>query len=203
MSYDNGQQRGQSADEPMRTRGSVPPPQFPAYQPQPPKKKHTVRNVFLGIGGGFVALIVIGAVASGGKNTSTSTATSSTTGAAPGAAPAAAPATSAAAAPTAQAVPAKTVVLKLSGSGTKNTKTFTTGADWSIAYTFDCSSFGSQGNFQVMVYTDGQIADAPVNALSANGNDTTYEHSAAGSHYLEVNSECSWTVTVTDGDGGQ
>lgn len=104
--------------------------------------------------------------------------------------------------PATSAAPAKTVVLKLSGSGIKTTKTFTTGDDWSIAYTFNCVSFGMKGNFQVYVYTGGQMADVPVNALAEKGSDVTYEHESSGSHYLEVNSECSWTVTVTDGDNG-
>jgi hypothetical protein len=45
----------------------------PGWQPQPPRKrKHTLRNVLLGIGGAFVLIIVIAAVAGGGNNTSAS-----------------------------------------------------------------------------------------------------------------------------------
>lgn len=49
----------------------------PYQAPQPPKKSHKVRNVLLGIVGGFIALIVIAAVASGGKTPTTSTTASS------------------------------------------------------------------------------------------------------------------------------
>jgi hypothetical protein len=105
--------------------------------------------------------------------------------------------------PSSAPAPSKQVVLTIHGNGIKTTKTFSTGDDWSITYSFDCSSFGSQGNFQVYVYSDGSLSDAPVNELSDKGGDTTYEHGAGGTHYLEINSECSWTVTVTDGDTGQ
>ncbi|MBS2965266.1 hypothetical protein KGA66_19610 [Actinocrinis puniceicyclus] len=188
--------------------------------PQPPRKKRRA----LRIGGlgcfGLIALLIIGGIASlvgGVKNappitalpadTSTATAagTTATATAATGAtdtstSPAAAASTSAPAAPVA---PAKHVALTVKGEGTKTTKTFSTGDDWSIAYTFNCASFGSQGNFQIYTYTDGSLSDTPVNALDEKGSDTTYEHGDSGTHYLEINSECSWTVTVTDGDSGQ
>ncbi|WP_405944740.1 hypothetical protein [Streptomyces sp. NBC_00932] len=47
----------------------------PGYQapPQPPKK-HTVRNVFIGIGGVFVALIVVGVAVGGGSDKKSDTA---------------------------------------------------------------------------------------------------------------------------------
>jgi hypothetical protein len=44
-----------------------PPPGWQQYPAQPPKKRHTVRNVILGVVGGFVLIIVIAAVASAGN----------------------------------------------------------------------------------------------------------------------------------------
>jgi hypothetical protein len=41
-----------------------------------------------------------------------------------------------------------------------------------------------------------------LNALAVSGTATIYEHGEAGSHALEVNSECAWTLTVTNGDSG-
>lgn len=207
MSFDNDQWQQPPADEPpMRQRSQqpqqsypyapVPPQQFAPYQSAQPKRRHRGRNITLGAVGGLIAVIIIGAVASGGKSAGTPAA-AVTTAATPSTHAAAAPA--ATAAQTAQAAPVEKVVLQLTGSSSKTTQSFTTGNDWSIKYSFDCSSFGDSGNFQVYVYTDDDLSDVPVNALAAKGSDTTYEHGSAGSHYLEMNSECSWTVTVTDG----
>lgn len=98
------------------------------------------------------------------------------------------------------AAAAKKVVLHQAGNGIKNTPSFTTGADWSVSYTFNCAAFGDKGNFSI---TDGaQLAAVLVSALDTKGADTTYQHDDAGKHYLEIDSECSWSVTVTDGDDG-
>lgn len=191
-------------------------PQQPAYvyqqQPnqQPKKSKAKLAGLgCLGVVAGFIVIGVIGAVASGGKSTGAASSSSSTT-AAPAATEAAttqdvATTQAAVAAPTTQAAPATTVVLQKTGSGTNKTKTFTISNDnWSIKYSFDCSSLGSSGNFQVYVYDgSGSLVDLPVNALADNGKDTTYETTGPGSYSLEINSECSWKVTVTDGDSGQ
>ena len=56
--------------------------------PQPPKKKHTVRNVFLILAGVFVLLIIIGVAVGGGGSKNTPTAASSPAGSAKAAAPA-------------------------------------------------------------------------------------------------------------------
>lgn len=106
-------------------------------------------------------------------------------------APTAAPTTAAAAA----AAPA--TVLHVSGNGIKNTTRFTTGDNWTINYTYDCTkTFGGTGNFQVYVdYPDGDI---PVNELGAKGHDSSTE-TGAGVHSLKVVSECPWTLTVVNG----
>lgn len=171
--------------------------------PLPPKKKRSK----LKLGGiGCLGLIVLLAIAgiAGGTNSAAPTAVAQPADATQaGTTAPAAPAPPAGAAPVTTAAPAQSVVLKVSGSGTKTTKTFTTGDDWSIKYTYDCSNFGTEGNFQIYVYDNGDPSDTPVNELSKKGGDVTYEHGASGTHYLEMNSECDWTVTVTDGDTGQ
>ncbi len=124
--------------------------------------------------------------------------------------------TQAAVAPTKQAAPVKTVsaptpapapapvphvqqvLLQVSGSGTKSTQTFTAPSSWTLDYSYDCSSYGYKGNFQIMTYTaDGNMdfSNTPVNQLGKSGSDTEYYHSG-GQLYLEINSECSWTVTA-------
>lgn len=200
------QQPGQQqyGDQQQQSYQGQPGPQ-PGWQQQapagpPPKKKSKLGIGCLSIVGGVVLVVIIAAaVGSGDKSDDTGSNTAAAAAATQAAGGnAAAVATTQAPA----AVPAKTVVLKVSGSGIKNTKSFTTGDDWSIKYSFNCSDFGSQGNFQVYVYTDDQLSDTPVNALAEKGSDTTYEHGDSGTQYLEVNSECSWSLTVTDGDGG-
>ena len=91
-----------------------------------------------------------------------------------------------------------TILLQVSGSGTKSTQTFSAPTNWTLEYTYDCTSFsGGTGNFQVFIQkaAGGYSALTPVNQLGASGSDTEYYHSG-GQLYLEVNSECSWTVTV-------
>jgi hypothetical protein len=94
--------------------------------------------------------------------------------------------------------PQPTAQLNISGSGSKSTQTFTVGKSWTLDWTYDCSNFGGKGNFQVFVYTaDGSMSfnNSGVNQLGASGADTEYYHTA-GSYYLEVNSECNWTISV-------
>ena len=88
------------------------------------------------------------------------------------------------------------MLLQLSGSGTKKTQVFATGDSWMLYYTYDCSDFGYKGNFMVTEYTDGTMADMPVNELGKNGDSSTPVYDA-GKHYLEIDSECNWTVKVT------
>lgn len=116
--------------------------------------------------------------------------------------PAPAPATSKAAPapapkPTTPAAPATKTVLHVSGNGIKTTQNFTTGPEWSLTYTFNCAGFGGTGNFAVM--ENGGTGSVLVNALAAKGSDVTYQHGDPGTHSLEMNSECDWTITVTDG----
>lgn len=195
----------------------APGPYQTRYMPQPPSKpKHRVRNGGIGCLGLVVLLIVIGAAvgsnssgsgkdASAGSATAIATTTHAAAPAAVGGSSTAPSTRAATSAPvtSAPAAPSTHVVLKVSGSGIKNTKTFTTGGDWSISYSFNCASFGSKGNFVITVYDSDELADLPVNELAEKGSDVTYEHGDSGSHYLQINSECSWKVTVTDGDDGQ
>jgi hypothetical protein len=88
-------------------------------------------------------------------------------------------------------------VATFSGSGIENTPKFTVTDTWKLSYSFDCSNFGSQGNFQV--YEDGgNDFSLSVNDLAKSKSGSTYAYGDAGTHYLEINSECSWTVKVID-----
>ena len=105
--------------------------------------------------------------------------------------------------PAQQPAPAPTqpqTVLDVSGSGTKSTQTFTVNDSWQMKWSYDCSNFGYQGNFQVAVYdADGSpsMQNVDVNQLGMSDSDTEYYHTG-GTFYLEVNSECNWHVTVQD-----
>jgi hypothetical protein len=159
-----------------------------AASPQPapaPKRGHMLRNIGIGCGGLLLLLITI-VVAS---NAATKTGS-------PGSSPAANEPGSASA--TAKASSAPKVLLDVQGTGTKSTNKFTAGGDWDLTWSYDCSSFGSQGNFQVILYgqNSSDLKGIPVNELGAKGNDVTHEHDS-GTFYLEMNSECAWHVTVT------
>ena len=165
------------------------PPQY-APQPQygrqpPPGSRHTARNVIAVIGGVISLIIVISVAANSGKGTQTA--------GSPQAVPSAqgaAPASTAAA----QAV-AKTVAT-FSGSGLTNTPQFTVTSTWKLEYSFDCSDFGQSGNFIVM--EDGSFGAMAVDALALHKAGTSYAYDDAGTHYLEVNTECAWTAKVID-----
>lgn len=94
-------------------------------------------------------------------------------------------------------VPTQQVLLDLSGSGSQQTASFTVGSKWNVTYTFDCSAFGGSGNFQFDVdNTDGSDTyDTGANDLAASGGTTDYYYDS-GEHYLSINSECAWHLTV-------
>jgi hypothetical protein len=101
-------------------------------------------------------------------------------------------------APPAQAATAPQVLLDLTGSGSKTTAKFTAAHDWDLNWSYDCSNFGYQGNFQVFVYSgDGSMSlgNAGVNQLGNSGADVEHYHSG-GTFYLVVNSECKWKIQV-------
>jgi hypothetical protein len=68
-----------------------------------------------------------------------------------------------------------------------------------VAYTFDCSSFGLPGNF-ILNAVDPSTGDNQflANALAMNGSAISYAYTAGGTYHLEINSECAWTVQVTN-----
>lgn len=89
-------------------------------------------------------------------------------------------------------------LLRLSGYGTKSTQFVTVPTEWKLVWQYDCSSFGDgRGNFIVSVFdSNGSPApEAGVNQLGASGSDTEYYHQG-GTIYLEINSECRWSVNV-------
>lgn len=90
-----------------------------------------------------------------------------------------------------------TTLLDVTGAGIKTTETFTVGNTWDMPWSYDCSGAGGRGNFIVTVMAaDGHGSrNAGTNQLGASGQDTEHFH-VGGTFYLEINSECSWHVTV-------
>ena len=149
-----------------------------------------MRRVVLALAVGMAGLLLVGA-------SSCDTGTSTSSSSSGGGGSATSDSSTSAAAPTPTAAP--TTRFSLSGSGTKNTTDFTVPDEWTLDYTYDCSNAGGQGNFQVFAYnSDGSLdPNGPtVNELGAKGDSSTAAHNDAGSKYLTINSECSWTVKV-------
>jgi len=94
-------------------------------------------------------------------------------------------------------LPKKPVVIAtFGGSGIENTAKFTVTGDWVLEWTYDCSAFGDSGNFIVDEDGGSDFNGASVNELGPGGHGETHVYGDAGSHYLAMNSECSWTAKV-------
>lgn len=172
------------------------PPQQP---PPPPKKKHTGCKIFGSIIGGLIILIVIISVATsgGGDGTANPPASAQTSTGTDSGSSSKAPAPKTSTHKKAAPPKAKTVTLiKASGSGIKNTDPFEAPDEWTLKYSFDCSNFGTSGNFQVYVYDGGDLVDVSVNELKDSGKDSTRVYDSGHLH-LQINSECDWTVKAT------
>lgn len=175
--------------------GAGPVAPAPAVKARPRWKTPLIAAVALVVG------IVIGtAIGGSSKNDSSPSASGSTSTSS--SAPTAAKSAAKSAAPAAPAALAASVVLQTSGNGQKTTKTFTVAANWSVKYTYNCASFGTQGNFVVMEHGNALDGLPIVNTSGNKGSDVSYQHSDGGQRSLEVNSECDWTLTVTSGEGG-
>jgi len=87
------------------------------------------------------------------------------------------------------AAPAGTI-LDVTGSGIKTTRSFTIGNAWDLIWSYDCSDFGTKGNFQVYVFkADGSLSrNAGVNELDNSGNGVEHFHQG-GTLYLEINAK--------------
>ena len=170
------------------------PPQQP-YGPPPPRRRkswaarHKVLTAFLALGG---LVSVIGIAAAAASPSPPSSPSAAATGQAP-----ASPAASAAPKAKATTAAARTIAT-FSGSGIENTPKFTVGATWKLKWTYDCASFGSSGNFIALEDGGSDFSGVAVNELGTGKSGSTMAYGDAGTHYLAVNSECSWTVRVVD-----
>jgi hypothetical protein len=94
-------------------------------------------------------------------------------------------------------------LLTLSGSGAASTQQFTVPSaakGWHVNWTYDCSDFGSQGNFDYSVNsgTNLNFDDTGPNQLGSGGSGVEHYYDT-GTFNLQVDSECNWTVTAVSG----
>lgn len=109
--------------------------------------------------------------------------------------------------PTPRPVPTFVTLLTLSGTGIRSSKSFSwSGHSIDVDYSFNCSNFGTKGNFILMFYGANSLGptvpDILVNDLADKGGSTTTEYlhylsGPTGPFHLDVNSECQWALTVT------
>lgn len=175
-----GAQWGQQPGQPQPGWGQQP--------PAAPKKSGKAKaGCFgcLGVLGLIAVVVVIASAASSGGSKTTS----------PAASPAASVTGKAAGAPASKAPASKPkTVLTASGTGIKNTAQFTVGDTWTLHWTVDCAAFGSAGNLIVSDETGMPL----VNELKKKGSGSSPQYTG-GTHHLQVNSECAWTVKVVNG----
>ena len=99
-----------------------------------------------------------------------------------------------------------TVMPDRQGSGQSSLPAFNIPSDarsWFLLWAYNCSGFGSSGNFIVNVDGLGntQTTDAGVNELGMSGKNVENYYDT-GRFQLVVNSECNWAVNVTASEPG-
>jgi hypothetical protein len=104
--------------------------------------------------------------------------------------------------PTPRPVPTFATLLTLSGTGIKSSKSFNwSGHSIDVDYSFNCSNFGTKGNFILMFYGANSLGptvpDILVNDVADKGGSTTTEYlhylsGSTGPFHVDVNSECQW-----------
>ncbi|WP_371648121.1 MULTISPECIES: hypothetical protein [unclassified Streptomyces] len=145
-------------------------------------------------GGIVVGLIVIGTVTGGGKKDGD--AKNPTPSSAAGEPSKSADSSKSVSAAKPKAKPVAETVLSESGSGIKSTAKFKVDGDWDLRYSYDCSAFGMQGNF-IVQEGGNPLGAIYLNELGKSGADVTHLHDG-GTRFLEINSTCSWKISVID-----
>jgi hypothetical protein len=78
-----------------------------------------------------------------------------------------------------------------------DTQQFSVASTWTMSWSYDCSKFGSSGNFSVNITQPAgdSTFDAAPNEVgpSGSGTDTYTDH---GVFSLDINSECTWSITI-------
>ncbi|KHL05675.1 hypothetical protein [Sinomonas humi] len=86
------------------------------------------------------------------------------------------------------------LIYEHAGVGDTTTAKFTTPAEWAVQWSFDCSK---QPTGRGVLDVESEDRDAHVSVDDGStAADMTYVHDDAGSHYLDVTTDCDWTLRV-------
>jgi hypothetical protein len=90
------------------------------------------------------------------------------------------------------------VLATFTGSSSETTTRFTVprSGDWELKWSYSCASLGGRGNFIVDEDHDSDLNGVTVNELGNGGNGVVRVHGDAGRHYLDVSSECDWSMSA-------
>ena len=91
-----------------------------------------------------------------------------------------------------------TIALHVTGQGDATPPAFTTGSDWALTYSYDCQPGNS--TFRVVERGGLQNGVALADQAGTGSSATTYVHAAPGIHRLVIETGCTWTLTVLNGD---
>lgn len=97
-------------------------------------------------------------------------------------------------------VPTSKALLTFEGGGVKSSGPFTASGDSvALAYHFDCSALGTSGTFIETFYDMNGLVLDTVKEFAKSGARTTvvYIANTAPPYHLDVNSQCTWAITVT------
>ncbi|MGC8466534.1 MAG: hypothetical protein ACP5O0_11525, partial [Acidimicrobiales bacterium] len=83
------------------------------------------------------------------------------------------------------------------------TPQFTESGNWQMAWSYNCSNFGSSGNFTVTVNqpSNSTVFDIGPNQLGMSGSGTD-SYTDTGTFSLSVSSECNWSISVSSNTTG-
>ena len=78
-----------------------------------------------------------------------------------------------------------------------NTQRFLISSNWTMSWTYDCSNFGSSGNFAVLINqpSGDSSFDVGPNELGPGGSGTD-SYTDRGIFTLSIDSECHWTISI-------
>jgi hypothetical protein len=172
------------------------PPPLPEPPPEPPPRdRRGVALVAVGCAVVFVVLCVVIATNLAGRHKATAAqpdAGPTATGQSPPSVALPVPETDG---PVVAPVHPKTV-LSVDGRGSVKTQQFTTGADWYLRYSYQCSEVPDGARLQVFEYSATEQGTLIVDETDQDGTDTLPQHGTPGTRYLRITSNCSWTVTI-------
>ncbi|HKS99240.1 MAG TPA: hypothetical protein VJT31_06885, partial [Rugosimonospora sp.] len=92
--------------------------------------------------------------------------------------------------------PRPKTLLSVEGSGPGRTPRFTTGTDWYLRYSYDCPPNQDGLTVRIFEYSATGAGVEVANETEDTGSDTLPQHTAAGSRYLRITTQCTWTITI-------